>query len=224
MSFFKDHTDAKRVIGATFAGHRIYLQKSTSWMVRGARDGRPESAYHFVITWLPHRALIITGDIGNAVYSGITHLSCLDDTVRLVRDASIDYLTGKSTHKREFDRDRTARFIVEQAYAEMRNSFDTSGDRSRAMVIMDRIVDWNFGGIYGIEKDHSPSERMDACRALIDDEELSPAELMEISGDWEICRYSWPAEAHWHYEALRTWANLMAHAKVEQRKAEARTT
>ena len=223
MSFFRDHADAMRVIGATFAGHRIYLQESTSWMVRGTREGRPESAYHFVVTWLPHRALVITGDLDAAVYSGITHLSNIDDTMRLVREASMDYLSGKSTHKKEFDRERTARFIVEQAYAEMRDTFDVMGETGRDSRRMDRIVDWHLGNIHGGPGgDHGHVERKEACRALIEDEEITPADLMEIADDWEVCRYSWPATAHWHYAALRTWADLMVRAKVEQRISEAR--
>jgi len=222
MTFFRDHADAMRVIGATFAGHRIYMQESTSWMVRGTREGKPEIAYHFVITWLPHRALVITGDLDAAVYSGITHLSSLDDTVRLIREASMDYLSGKSTHTRVFDRERTARFIVETAYMQMRDSFDVSGETPRDVRDMDRIVSWHHGSILKpVVSVHTPNERKDACRALIADDEVSDDDLVDIAGDWDVCRYSWPATAHWHYEALRTWADLMVRAKVEQRRNEA---
>ncbi len=221
-SFFRDHADAMRVIGATFAGHRIFLQESTSWMVRGTRDGRPASAYHFVVTWLPHRALIVTGDLGDAVYSGITHLSNIDDTVRLVREASFEYLSGKSTHKKEFDRKRTAQFIVEQAYARMRDTFDVTGESPRDTRVMDRIVSWNDSSVARLTPTvHTPEDRKDACRALIDDDDLAAEDLIEIAGDWEVCRHSWSATAHWHYEALRTWADLMARAKVERFRQEA---
>ncbi len=224
MSHFRDHADAMRVINATFVDHKIYLQESTSWMVRRTRNGKPESAYHFVITWLPHRVLIITGDIGDTVYSGISHLSNLDDTIRLVRESSMDYLTSKSTHKKEFDRNATTEFIVERAYYEMRNSFDKEEPSWRESTRMNRIVCWHIGNIHiQASSDHAAIARKDACRSLMSDEEITELELVEIADDWEVPCHSWPASAHWHYEALRTWADLMARAKLEQRRSDAST-
>lgn len=236
MSHFRDHADAMRVIGATFAGHALFAQPCQSWMVRRVlvpETGEPlppapdhivtSSAYHFVVTWLPGRALIVTGDIGETVYSGITHLASLDDTVRLVRDASMDYLTGKSTHKREFDREATARHIIERAYAEMRGSFDPNSLKVREDRLMCRIVDWYEGSIHGAPiTEHDADQRKDACRSLVNSEGLDEVDFGVITEDWECISRSWPAAAHWHYEALRTWADLMTRQKVQAHIAAAR--
>lgn len=224
MTYFRDHADAMRVIGATFVDHALSAQPCQSWMVRRVwADGSSASAYHFVVTWVQGRALIVSGDLGEAVYSGITHLASIDETVHLVRGASMDYLTGKSTHKQEFDREATARYIIEQAYSEMRHSFDLGSLKVREDRLMCRIVDWYEGIIHGapITK-HDANQRKDACRSLIDSEELDERDLCDITKDWECICHSWPAKAHWHYEALRTWANLMAQQKVKAHIAEVR--
>lgn len=224
MTHFRDHADAMRVIGATFAAHEISAQPGQSWLVqRMSPDGHPRSVYHFTVTWLLGRALIVTGDIGEAVYSGITHLASLDETVRLVRESSMDYLTGKSTHKREFDRKATARHIVDLAYTEMRNSFDPESPKVREDRLMCRIVDWYEGNIHGAPiTEHDADQRKDACRSLIDSEEMDESDFCDIIEDLECTYRSWPAAAHWHYEALRTWADLMTKQKVQAHIAEVR--
>lgn len=211
---FKDHADAMRVINATFAGHELSDQPCRSWMVR--RPG--ESAYHFVVTWLPGRALIVSGDIGEATYCGITHLTSLDETVRLIRESSFEYLSGKSTHRREFDARATAKHVIEMAYAEMRYSLDLDSLKRREDRLMCSIVDWHDGNIHNQITEHDAEDRKAACQALLDgaaNGEVDQGLLIEIAGDWEIGCMSWPPAAHWHYEALRTWADLMARAKVK---------
>lgn len=217
MSFFRDHADAMRVIGATFAGHELFEQPSQSWMVRRVmvpETGEPlppattdivtSSAYHFVVTWLPGRALIVTGDIGSAVYQGITHLASLDETVRLIREADMDYLSRKSTHKREFDFDATAREMVSRAYDMLRRSGDDSD--------MTAIIDW---ADLGTDDEGGPIDRKAACRALLD-ADMTEGDLWQNFHDTDppICT-SWPAAAHWHYEALRTWAKLLGRQKTK---------
>lgn len=224
---FRDHADAMRVIGATFAGHALFDQPCKSWMVRRVmvpETGEPlppasadiisSSAYHFVVTWLPGRALVVTGDIGSTVYSGITHLASLDETVRLVREASFDYLTGKSTHRKEYDPAATARAIIERAYQDLRHG----GSETAFEEIGDAI---GFHGSFEL-----PCIRKRACRALLSmgrDGTLDQDTAYEASGnDSEFAVMSWPAQAHWHYEALRTWADLMVRAKGERVRAAAR--
>lgn len=229
---FRDHADAMRVIGATFAGHALFEQPSQSWMVRrvmvpetgealppATTDVVTSSAYHFVVTWLPGRALIITGDIGSTMYCGITHLSSLDDTVRLVREADFDYLARKSTHKREYDADATCREIVEHAYSVARQYRDFDWFRP-IIEWADLPIDTSTGA------ELVASNRKEACRALLDaglDEHTVYDEFtdVDIRTPWDI-RTSWPAAAHWHYEALRTWGGLMARASAKAKLAVAR--
>lgn len=223
MIFFRDHADAMRVIGHTFTAHEAADFPCQSWMVRRAAtdDHVSSSAYHFVVTWLPGRALIITGDIGETVYTGISYFHSLDETLRLVRESSFDYLSGKSTHQKQFDRKRTAELIVELAYAEMR-PFDPNADDGRRTTLMARIVDWHDGNLHGTMEHPSAADRKAACRALIDDDTVSAEDLVDIGNDWEICRNSYPPAAHWHYEALRTWAKLLTIERTKQKLAQAR--
>lgn len=224
MSNFRDHADAMRVIGATFAGHALFDQPCQSWMVRrvmAPETGEPlppasadiitNSAYHFVVTWLPGRALIVTGDIGSTVYSGITHLADLDATVRLVRDADMDYLTRKSTHRKEYDPAETARSIVERAYQDLRHG---GGEGA-----FDHIED----AIGYVDDLDATRARKRACRILLEmgrNGTLDQDTAYEASGnDCEFASMSWPSQAHWHYEALRTWATLMARQMGEAKLA-----
>lgn len=232
---FRDHADAMRVIGATFAGHALFEQPCQSWMVRRVmvpETGEPlppattdiitSSAYHFVVTWIPGRALIVSGDIGSATYSGITHLASLEETVRLMREADFDYLSRKSTHAKEFDGRRTAELIVENAYYQMRDSLDLESLSKRKTSLMDRIVDWHDGDIHGSPCcEHSAADRKAACRALIEDG-ADHDTLIHVAGDWEAGCTSWPSQAHWHYEALRTWGHLMARQMGEAKMRAAR--
>lgn len=211
MTNFRDHADAMRVIGATFAGHALFDTPCQSWMVRRVmvpETGEPiaSSAYHFVVTWLPGRALIVTGDIGSTVYSGITHLASLEETVRLVREADMDYLSRKSTHRKEYDPAETARSIVERAYQDLRHG----GSETAFETIGDAI---GFHGSFEL-----PCIRKRACRSLLSmgrDGTLDQDTAYEASGnDCEFASMSWPSQAHWHYEALRTWARRMARMRV----------
>lgn len=208
---FRDHVDAMRVIKATFVGHDLFAQPCQSWMVRRAT----ESAFQFVVTWLPGRALIISGDIGCAVYSGITHLVSLEETVRLVRQSDFDYLSRKSTHRREYDAGKTCRAIVERSYWIARKYRDFDWFKE--------IVEWARPGLY-LDVSNDPelvaNNRKAACRMLLD-ADLDEATVYAKFADVEACM-SWPAQAHWHYEALRTWANLMSSATAKQKLAEAR--
>lgn len=215
MTYFRDHADALRVIGATFAGHALFDQPCQSWMVRRVmvpETGEPlpptttdiitSSAYHFVVTWIPGRALIVTGDLGAAIYSGITHLASLDDTVRLVREADFDYLVSKSTHTREFDFHATAKEMVARAYDRLRRQDDDSDIQA--------IIDWSRDADV---TNGLPQARKTACRDLLSSN-MSEHDVWEEFGDIDppVCM-SWPAQAHWHYEALRTWGDLMARAR-----------
>lgn len=222
MTYFRDHADAMRVINATFAGHALFDQPCQSWMVRrvvvpetgealpaATTDIVTTSAYHFVVTWLPGRALIVTGDIGSAVYSGITHLSSLDETVRLVREAEMDYLSRKSTHKREFDASETVRNIVSRAYRVAR--------RYRDFDWFKEIIEWaDLPLCDRNDPELCHEDRKAACRELLGselDESTIYAEFEDVD-----CAMSWPHAAHWHYEALRAWANLMTRQKIEAAK------
>lgn len=210
MTHFRDHVDAMLVIGETFTGHRLSDQPCQSWMVRGDRG----SAYHFVITWLPGRALIVTGYIGEEIYSGITHLASLDETVRLCREADMDYLSRKSSHRMEFDANETAREIVAHAYRVARRYRDFDWFKS--------IIDW--ADLQLSDRSNDPelcaSNRKDACRELLGAELCEHTFYSEFE-DVDI-QHAWPASARWHYEALRTWAGLMARARGEEKLAEAR--
>ncbi len=226
MTYWRDHADAMRVIGATFAGHALFDQPCQSWMVRRVmvpETGEPlpparadiisSSAYHFVVTWLPGRALIVTGDIGSTVYSGITHLASLDETVRLVREADMDYLSRKSTHRKEYDPAETARAIVAHAYRVARAYRDFDWFKP--------IIDW---ADLPLDTSSDPelvaANRKDACRELLGSE-LDESTLYAEFEEAEILT-SWPHAAHWHYEALRTWADLMARQMAEAKLAAAR--
>lgn len=219
MTLFRDHADAMRVIGAAFAGHALFEQPCQSWMVRRVmvpETGEPlppattdiitSSAYHFVVTWIPGRALIITGDIGSTMYSGITHLASLEETVRLVRESDFDYLSRKSTHKREYDAAETCRAIVEHAYDVARRHRDFDWFRE--------IIEWaDLPLDTSNDAELVASNRKDACRELLV-ADIDEATVYAEFEDVEV-RTSWPAQAHWHYEALRTWAQLMARQKVQ---------
>lgn len=226
MTHFRDHADAMRVIGATFAGHALFDQPCQSWMVRRVmvpETGEPlppastdiitSSAYHCVVTWLPGRALIVTGDIGEAVYSGITHLASLEETVRLVREADMDYLSRKSTHKREFDAAETAREVVSHAYRVARTYRDFDWFKP--------IIEWADKPLCDLnDPELCHEDRKAACRELLE-ADLDEATFFAEFEDVEFAM-SWPPAAHWHYEALRTWADLMARARGEAKLADAR--
>ncbi len=213
MRYFRDHAHAMRVIGHTFAGHQLREQPCQSWMVRHtSNDGTTESAYHFVVTWIPGRSLIVTGDLCEAVYTGVTHFAYLDATVRLVREASFDYLSSKSTHRREFDCSETARAMVAHAYSVAR--------RYRDFDWFKEIIAWADLPLTNSEAPETCAEdRMNACRELLGSE-LLEHDFYDFE-DAEI-HTSWPAAAHWHYEALRTWANLMTREIVEAKRDAAR--
>lgn len=226
MTHFRDHADAMRVIGATFAGHALFDQPCQSWMVRRVmvpETGEPlppatadivgSSAYHFVVTWLPGRALIVTGDIGEAVYCGITHLASLEETVRLVREADMDYLSRKSTHKREFDPSLTARDVIRHAYSVAR--------RYKDFDCFQPIIEWADLPLCGRnDPELCHEDRKAACRELLASE-LDEATFYSDFVDVEVAM-SWPPAAHWHYEALRTWADLMSRARGEAKLKAAR--
>ena len=211
MTHFRDHADAMRVIGATFTSHALFDQPCQSWMVRRAPTGEhiSSSAHHFVVTWLPGRALIVTGDIGEAIYCGITHLASLEETIRLVREAAMDYLSSKSTHKSEFDFDATACELVSRAYDRLRKYGDDTD--------MQAIIDWSRDADVAAGM---PQARKTACSDLLNTV-MTEHELWEHFGDIDppVCM-SWPPAAHWHYEALRTWADLMARSWSEGKIAE----
>lgn len=67
-----------------------------------------------------------------------------------------------------------------------------------------------------------PQARKAACSDLLGSD-MTEHELWENFGniDPPVCT-CWPCAAHWHYEALRTWADLMVRACGEDKLADAK--
>jgi hypothetical protein len=222
---FRDHADAMRRIGGAFAAHAVEPLESQTWRVGRPRglniDPIVSNNHHYTVTWIPGRALIVAGDIGATVYERITHLSNLSDTIRLVREASMDYLSSKSTHKKCYSAPLTGHALVNQAYREMRRSrklpLAERGQNIPLVLSICEHVDED------IDCDHAAAraQAMGALREM--DAEGLPEGVAWNIADAAACdqsaliQHAWPNEAHWHYEAVRTWANLMARERSEER-------
>ena len=185
-----EHLGIAKIAAKSFADHRLTKGPGHSW-----RMGRPNTgSYSFRVTWCPG-VLVVSGDIGSAVYQVWPSFGTLWGAIDLVDQAGFDYLAGKSGVREEFDRDETVSSLVRYAYESLRHGHRES--------LFKRLCDE-----YGGDPDR-PHDRKEAVRAFRDDDSLTAERVYNITGDFEAPTYSLPASARWTYEALQLWAATM---------------
>ena len=184
------HLDIEKIAAKSFADHRLTKGPGHSW-----RMGRPKTGiYSFRVTWSPG-VLVVSGDVGSAVYQLWPSFGTLWGAIDLVDQAGFDYLAGKSGVREEFDRDATVSSLIKYAYESLRNGHRDS--------LFKRLCDE-----YGGDPD-AACDRKEAVRAFRDDDSLTAERVYSITGDFEAPTYSLPASARWTYEALQLWAKTM---------------
>lgn len=180
------------VVGNTFDRHKIRRETGWTWSCRRPGD----SAYAFRVTWCPFN-LVVTGDVGEIV---ITHYSFDDpwSAAAWVNGAGFDYFMGKSNIDKQYDREATAEFIVEDAYRQLRDEPDN-------LALFERMIDYCHG-VYG---EASETEtRKEACRELMS-EGVSADDAYAITSDPEMLLMRYPVRSQWHYRAMKLWSAWM---------------
>lgn len=184
------HPDIQKIAALSFADHRLTKGPGRSW-----RMGKPKTgAYSFRVTWTPG-VLIVSGDIGSAVYQVWPSFGTLWSAIDLVSNASFDYLAGKSGVQKEFDRDETVSSLIRYAYESLRSGHQDS--------FFKHVCDE-----YGGDPDNY-QDRKEAVREFRDDDSLTAERVYNITGDFKAPTYSLPASARWTYEAVHLWAATM---------------
>lgn len=192
----EQHKDVAAMAVKAFEKHVLTRERGFTW-----RMGVPRSSFYaFRVTWA-HGALIITGDLGEIVYTGprdFWHGPW--DAARFVLRADYDYLTGKSNASTEFDQGATVLALLRAADYEQREA----GTKALWREICGR-----YGGL-----DHNlATDQMRAAKWLREDCSLTAEQAYNLAGDFEMPRYSWPARTRWQYEALQLWAAAMVPAE-----------
>lgn len=188
------HQDVAAMAATAFSQHRFRRGRGTSWILARPRTG----IYSFRVTWTPG-ALIITGDVGDAIYRLWPSFADPWTAAEVVRGAEFDYLTSKSNFRTEFDQAASVRTLLEQADERQKHSHDRQ--------LWDAIVKR-----YGWRSAAGDPVRIAQARAGAELREvgLSEGDIYSLTGESDLIRYSYPPKARWTYEALQLWAREMA--------------
>lgn len=185
-----------------FDGHVASVGPGRSW-----RFKRPaSSAYYFRITWAPG-VLVCSGDIGELV---VRHYSFDDpwSAAAWVNGAGFDYFMEKTTEKKEFDQEATARSIIETAYRQMRDEGFYYEGKYEPSALMKAIVEFNSC----LDDANCHEARKEACRHLLelaDCKEFEARDAYEITNDCEALRHDYPKQFGHQYMAFKKWAAWM---------------
>lgn len=102
----------KARIASWFENHTASSRVSISWHVNSRTpDGKYNSNYAYAVTWTPG-TLVISGDIGEFTVTHWNAMPTIEKTLEWLDRIEFDYLMGKSSAKKEFDRAETLRDIV----------------------------------------------------------------------------------------------------------------
>lgn len=194
------HLDIQAMAKTAFAGHELKREKGFTWRMQAPKTWN----YGFRVTWT-RGAVIVTGDLGEMVYRGMTFLwSSPWDAALHLRKCHYDYLTGKTGTSKEYDREATVRELLLRADDERR-----WGSRTLWEALCARYSDTYLAGY----RDLNPNRVTDwsrAAKALRNDLDLSAEQVYRLTQDGEQAVNHWPPRTRWTYEALMLWANAMA--------------
>ncbi len=100
--------------------HHCDDHPSRSWrFAQVTSEGGRLSAYSFLVTWSPG-VLTVTGDLEDLIVTHYHAMTTIAKAARWVAAGDFQYLMGKSSAKKEYDREATAAFIIEMANDEAR--------------------------------------------------------------------------------------------------------
>jgi hypothetical protein len=194
------HLDLKAMAATSFGAHQLKREKGFTWRMQDPRTWN----YGFRVTWA-RGAVIVTGDLGEIVYSGMTFLWVSPwDAARHLRRCDYDYLTGKTGTQKEYDRVATVRELLLRADDERR-----WGSRTLWKALCERYSDTYLSG-YRELNSNRVTDWSRAAKALRNDLDLTAEQVYHLTHDGEQAAYSWPSKTRWTYEALMLWANAMA--------------
>lgn len=186
------HADLIPMIRDAFAHHVMTKGPGLSW-----RLGKPGTGiYHFRVTWCPG-AIIVTGDVGDAVYHA-SPFGSLWGAIDLIHGASWDYLTGKSGAQREFSSEATVKHVLELADEYLRDWED-----DRFWRILRKEYDWDETRDLSIE-----SNRAEIAERFREDD-LTAERVYNMFGDFEMPQTEYDSRTRWLYEALQLWTTEM---------------
>jgi hypothetical protein len=197
--------EIEQLSASAFADHRMTKGPGLSW-----RLGQDNTSYYsFRVTWTPG-VVIVTGDIGTAIYNVWPSFNNLWDAVDLIKNASFDYLAGKSGEKLEFDQDATIRNILTQADHEIRQS-----EKGEDCQIWKALFDWCYDPY--TDNHRNATQQMKVAKWLREEANICPEQIAINLGDiddwWELYRSRYPAQSHWCYQAVKLWAGKMEDQK-----------
>lgn len=184
-------SNAKNIGPEIWNKSRIINTPAKSWVCFRPRT----SAYRFSVTWYPG-TLVVTGDIGSAIYETWPGFNTVDKAVEFVKTAKFDYLTSKSNIQKIYDREATTKHIVRYIYEYLR--------RGESLDVVKDICEKY------VYEHTSVVERKKAFREFLEDDSLDSHDIYNLTNDAEDICYSYPSDAEWCYEALKHWANFMS--------------
>jgi hypothetical protein len=194
------HLDVQAMAKTAFASHELKREKGFTWRMQAPKTW----AYGFRVTWA-RGAVIVTGDLGEIVYSGMTFLAVSPwDAALHLRQCHYDYLTSKTGTAKEYDREATVRELLARAEDERR-----WGSRTLWEAFCARYSDKYLSGYRELNPARANHWAI-AAKALRNDLDLTAEQVYYLTHDGEQAAYSWPPKTRWTYEALMLWANAMA--------------
>ncbi len=229
-----DHADMVPNIRRCLAQNVLMGRRAPTRVWRMKRPGT--YAYSYRVMWTPG-VIVLTGDLGSMVYTGVTHFSRLWDAVELLEAIDFAYLNEKSTHKKAYDPEATAAALIriadDQRLAALSmiepepgsdDEDDDHEDAGRPSAAPELSLDDPGLGLWRrlaafVSRDDEDVRRDDVRASIARDltvdrtVRVDAGDAYDLTDDYEMLVDTWPTDSRWHHEAIRHWARAVLQAE-----------